>query len=131
MARRWTRRGVAVVGAVASFGGCYWGLVVAYPAIDTGTAVGWSALPLTIALGVLLGWAERSEPDEHGQSAPSVCASNLPVDQARLSGNVTNTVTGGVQYGPVLQGRNLTGLTFNMPTPPDSLSGPQPEKGER
>jgi hypothetical protein len=27
-------------------------------------------------------------------------------------GNVTNTISGGNQYGPVLQGRDFTGLTF-------------------
>ena len=34
-------------------------------------------------------------------------------------GNVTNTVSGGAQYGPVLQGRDFTNLTFGAaPTPP-------------
>ena len=27
-------------------------------------------------------------------------------------GNVTNTISGGTQYGPVLQGRDFTNLTF-------------------
>ena len=31
------------------------------------------------------------------------------------TGNVTNTVSGGTQYGPVLQGRDFTGLTFGTP----------------
>jgi hypothetical protein len=36
--------------------------------------------------------------------------------QVDISGNVTNTVSGGNQYGPVLQGRDFTGLTFGTPT---------------
>lgn len=33
------------------------------------------------------------------------------------AGSVTNTVSGGVQHGPVLQGRDFSGLTFNSGTP--------------
>ena len=33
-------------------------------------------------------------------------------------GDVTNTISGGVQHGPVLQGRDFTGLTFGPPTMP-------------
>ncbi len=44
------------------------------------------------------------------------------LEQARQvdvsSGNVTNTISGGTQYGPVLQGRDFTGLTFGSPTTP-------------
>jgi hypothetical protein len=44
--------------------------------------------------------------------------------QVQVSGNVANTVSGGTQYGPVLQGRDFTGLTFGSPAtraaqPPD------------
>jgi hypothetical protein len=40
-------------------------------------------------------------------------------------GNVTNTVSGGAQYGPVLQGRDFSNLTFGAsPAPP-----PIPPKG--
>jgi hypothetical protein len=31
-------------------------------------------------------------------------------------GDVTNTINGGTQYGPVLQGRDFTGLTFGAPS---------------
>jgi hypothetical protein len=40
------------------------------------------------------------------------------LDQARqvvVSGDVTNTISGGIQHGPVLQGRDFTGLTFGAP----------------
>lgn len=33
-------------------------------------------------------------------------------------GNVTNTVSGGTQQGPVLQGRDFSNLTFGAPAPP-------------
>jgi hypothetical protein len=32
-------------------------------------------------------------------------------------GNVTNTISGGSQYGPVLQGRDFTGITFGAAPP--------------
>ena len=37
------------------------------------------------------------------------------------SGNVTNTVSGGSQYGPVLQGRDFSGLTFGDSSPARQL----------
>ena len=41
-------------------------------------------------------------------------------------GNVTNTISGGNQYGPVLQGRDFTGLTFGAPpaAPPSRPGDP-------
>jgi hypothetical protein len=46
---------------------------------------------------------------------------NLVVQrQIRVDGGVTNTISGGSQYGPVLQGRDFTGLTFGPPAPPPS-----------
>jgi hypothetical protein len=32
-------------------------------------------------------------------------------------GNVTNTISGGTQHGPVLQGRDFSKVTFGTPTP--------------
>ncbi|MDX3775894.1 hypothetical protein PV720_00320 [Streptomyces europaeiscabiei] len=37
---------------------------------------------------------------------------------ALAEGSVTNTVSGGTQYGPVIQGRDFSGITFNSPTAP-------------
>lgn len=37
---------------------------------------------------------------------------------ALAEGSVTNTVSGGTQYGPVIQGRDFSGITFNSPTVP-------------
>ena len=49
---------------------------------------------------VLKEWWERAEP----------VRANI--------GNVTNTITGGTQQGPVLQGRDFSSLTFGMPPVP-------------
>jgi hypothetical protein len=37
--------------------------------------------------------------------------------------SVTNTIRGGTQYGPVLQGRDFTGLTFNSSPPSEPPGG--------
>ncbi len=37
---------------------------------------------------------------------------------------VTNTITGGTQYGPVIQGQNFTGLTFGAPAVPPPPATP-------
>jgi hypothetical protein len=54
-------------------------------------------------------------------------------DQARRvpgSGDVSNTISGGTQYGPVLQGRDFTGITFGVPAqPPPPPPGPPREPG--
>jgi hypothetical protein len=38
--------------------------------------------------------------------------------QIPAAGSVINTVSGGALYGPVLQGRDFTGLTFGTPAAP-------------
>jgi hypothetical protein len=38
--------------------------------------------------------------------------------QVQVSGNVSNTISGGTQHGPVLQGRDFTGLAFGVPAIP-------------
>ena len=44
--------------------------------------------------------------------------------QVEITGNATNTISGGTQYGPVLQGRDFTGLTFGVPAPPAAPGPP-------
>ncbi|MER5916425.1 hypothetical protein ABT124_40065 [Streptomyces sp. NPDC001982] len=48
-------------------------------------------------------------------------------EQARLvrtgDGAVTNTVSGGTQHGPVVQGRDFTHLSFTTPPPPPPSAG--------
>jgi hypothetical protein len=43
-------------------------------------------------------------------------------EQAKLvrtgDGDVHNTISGGTQYGPVLQGRDFSGLSFTTSAPP-------------
>ncbi len=39
-------------------------------------------------------------------------------------GSVVNSVSGGVQYGPVVQGRDFSGLTFHAPPPPPPAQPP-------
>ena len=46
--------------------------------------------------------------------------------QVRVGGDVANTVSGGTQYGPVLQGRDFTGLTFATPPVPPVSPAPDP-----
>lgn len=41
-------------------------------------------------------------------------------------GNVTNTVSGGTQHGPMLQGRDFTGITFGA-APPSPSAPLQPD----
>jgi hypothetical protein len=44
-------------------------------------------------------------------------------------GDVTNTISGGTQHGPVLQGRDFTNLTFGV-TPPAPAARPrEPDAG--
>jgi hypothetical protein len=45
------------------------------------------------------------------------------------TGNVTNTISGGVQHGPVLQGRDFTGLTFGAAPPAPSVRPGDPGAG--
>ena len=45
------------------------------------------------------------------------------------TGNVTNTISGGVQHGPVLQGRDFTGLTFGPAPPAPSARPGDPDAG--
>jgi hypothetical protein len=45
----------------------------------------------------------------------------------REDGDVRNSISGGNQYGPVLQGRNFSGLSFNtQPPPPAAPEGGTP-----
>jgi len=47
--------------------------------------------------------------------------------QIEISGDVSNTISGGTFSGPVLQGRDFSGLTFGSPAPPPPAPpGPDP-----
>lgn len=65
----------------------------------------------------------RSEADaEFGQGLRNWWVQAEPLRDS--AGDVTNTISGGTQHGPVLQGRDFTGLTFGAtPAPPASRPG--------
>ena len=54
----------------------------------------------------LVGWWEQAEPV-----------------RVSISGNVSNTISGGTQQGPVLQGRDFTNLSFGVSAPKDPGAG--------
>jgi hypothetical protein len=59
----------------------------------------------------------RSEADaEFGQGLQSWWVQAGPLRDS--AGDVTNTISGGTQHGPVLQGRDFSNITFGTPTPP-------------
>ncbi|MFI6581294.1 hypothetical protein [Embleya sp. NPDC050493] len=73
--------------------------------------------------------------------ADSVAAAELrtlldelaPLLPEEAAGAVHNTISGGTQQGPVIQGRDFTGLTFGAPgiaaPPPDpAQGGPEPRR---
>jgi hypothetical protein len=67
-----------------------------------------------IALARVL--VERAEAD--GEFRQALQAWWERASQIQISGTVTNTVSGGTFSGPVLQGRDFSGLTFGSPAPP-------------
>jgi hypothetical protein len=50
-------------------------------------------------------------------------------NQIQVSGDTANTISGGAFYGPVLQGRDFSGLTFSSPSPAPPSSRPSQEPG--
>ncbi len=49
--------------------------------------------------------------------------------QIAVTGDVTNTISGGTFSGPVMQGRDFTGLTFTTPAPTAPPSTADPSAG--
>ncbi|MFE5331357.1 hypothetical protein ACFRCG_33725 [Embleya sp. NPDC056575] len=47
-----------------------------------------------------------------------------PLTGTPTTTQVTNTITGGTQHGPVLQGHNFSAVTFHAQTPPPSGDEP-------
>jgi hypothetical protein len=66
---------------------------------------------------VLLGRAAADE--EFGEQLQRWWRDAEPVRAAL--GNVVNTISGGSQQGPVLQGRDFTGITFGSTPPPPAV----------
>ena len=102
-----TRWAVAVAGSAAGFALAWWacqGLVGA----DEGVSLGVAGAVLAVLLAVAAWWAPRGVGSGGAESAGREQVS--PVREE--TGNVTNEISGGTFRGPVLQGRDFTGLTF-------------------
>ena len=99
---------VAVVAALACFGGCWAGLA-AERVLDTGSQVGVASVPLVVVLTVLGAWAERAREKKKDAAVPGEHAS------ARAEGSpqaqVTGQVSGGVVIGP---GASLANPVFHL-----------------
>jgi hypothetical protein len=65
----------------------------------------------------------RAEADSEFRNALQVWWEEA--SQIQISGIVANTISGGTFHGPVLQGRDFTGLTFGSPAPPPRASPEQ------
>jgi hypothetical protein len=112
------RWGVAVLVSAAGFALAWW-VCQAWVRLDEGAAVGIAGAVLAVLVAVAAWWAPRGT--ESGTLRDS--GGRPPVQQPGPArdklGNITNTISGGTQYGPMLQGRDFTGLTFGAtPAPP-------------
>ncbi|HUC25016.1 MAG TPA: hypothetical protein VMA73_20085 [Streptosporangiaceae bacterium] len=91
--------GLSVV--VAAAAGVVTALVTAHQSAGL-----WTALAALVAVGaclqVCLTVSERRRTDNLGTPNP----------RQRAPSDVVNVISGGVQHGPVLQGRDFTGLSF-------------------
>lgn len=111
------RWGVAMGVSVAGFALAWWvcqGLIGA----DESISLGIGGAVLAMLLGVGAWWAPQGADTARADGAKR----KQPLLAREKAGNVTNNVSGGIFSGPVLQGWNLTGLTFGAsPQPPASL----------
>jgi hypothetical protein len=64
--------------------------------------------------------ARSDADDEFRRALESWWVRAEPIRASLSIGNVTNTISGGTQHGPVLQGRDFSNITFGAPsaTPP-------------
>jgi hypothetical protein len=100
------RWGAAVLVSGAGFALAWW-LCQEQIRLDEGAALGIAGAVLAILLAIAAWWA------------PQAANSGEAVPDRGDAAAVTNTISGGSQYGPVLQGRDFTGLTFGAsPSPP-------------
>jgi hypothetical protein len=100
------RWGVAVLVSGAGFALAWW-LCQEQIRLDEGAALGVAGAVLAVLLAIAAWWA------------PQAADSEVAVPARRDVADVTNTISGGRQYGPVLQGRDFTGLTLGAsPSPP-------------
>jgi tetratricopeptide (TPR) repeat protein len=88
---------VAVLAALACFGGCWAGLAMAR-VLDTGSQVGVASVPLVVVLTVLGAWAERAREKKRETAGPGDQVSAKARDSPRSQ--VTGQVSGGIVIGP-------------------------------
>ena len=82
-------------------------------------------LPLLLLSSALLlgGWLATGQ----AQVRTTITPDGTLGTTVRQGGNVY-TISGGTQYGPVLQGQNFSGITFGAtPAPPTSHQPPDPD----
>lgn len=112
------RWGVAVVVSAAGFVLAWW-VCEGLADLDEAVSLAIAGAVLAILLAVAAWWAPRGS----GSGEASGAGPEQESQGRQKTGNVSNTVSGGIQYGPVVQGRDFTGLTFGA-TPPPPPAGP-------
>ncbi len=109
------RWGVAVGIGAAGFVLAWWvcqGLV----GLDEGVSLGVAGAVLAVLLAVGSWWAPR---DAGGGGTAEVMRERAVPVRGKTA-DVENTISGGTFSGPVLQGRDFTGLTFGASSAPPS-----------
>ena len=105
--RRWL---VAVLAALAAFGGCWLALALE-DVLDTGAQVGVASVPLVVLLAALGAWAERArEHNKHQEDAPGGGGDSARVEGSP-QGQAIGRIDGGVNFGP---GASLTNPVFHL-----------------
>ena len=108
------RWGGAVVVSAAGFALAWW-VCESLIRLDEAVSLGIAGAVLAVLLAVTAWWAPRNVGKVGEDGAGREQAS--PVREK--SGTMTNAISGGTFSGPVLQGRDFTGLTFGAsPVPP-------------
>jgi hypothetical protein len=89
----------------------------------------WAAVAApAVTGGVLMIWRDRHPAALAGNESPEgggAASSSPPM----VTDDVTNTVSGGTFSGPVIQGRDVTGLTFGTSGAAQPAHPPEPEPG--
>lgn len=117
---RWS---VAVAGSAAGFALAWW-VCQELIGADEGISLGIAGAVLAVLLAVAAWWAPRGADSGRAESAGR---EQVPPVREK-TGNVTNEISGGTFSGPVLQGRDFTGLTFGAAPPAPSRPG-DPDAG--
>jgi hypothetical protein len=83
----------------------------------------WTALAALVVLGAGLQVAVTADNRQARRGSP---AERATAGSDRQAGDVVNVIGGGVQHGPVLQGRDFAGMTFGRG--PAAASQTSPDK---